>query len=534
MLKRFLSVMLSLTMLVAGLSACTGGGGSSVPTDAVTTEGSGTAAIPPEESTQARPPEPTVEVTAEETVTEMTESDAAETVAATEEATEEITDKDTEETTEETTEEATEEATEDPAATEAEKQAKMKEIYDSTPAVQLPIGGWSTPASALRDGYTGTEGSYDAAWQLLADAGLNYMITLEEWSSGSWPLESLSSAKKAGMKLWYNCAGMSADYNAEKLRALLESPDADALGAIYVKDEPSFDQIGETADLMTAARNELGDMPLPVLANLLPTYANPSWVGGDYRKYVSTYLDTAKPDMLMFDFYPYQKGGDNLPNLAANLAIAGEEAVKAGVPLYAYVQTSADGTYREPTVEELQLNAHLTLAMGAKGIAYFLICEHYEGWAYSNMVTAKGEKTPMFDTVKTVNERLNAMKGVYLDYDCKGVMFCNYKGMSNALAKAKCTSEVESYRYLTETETNQRDKFAIGCFENTAGEVGYYIVNLNYKGAGTVNLTFDGEIDYRLWSGEGLTDMGTAPTLKLKLEAGEGVFLQVSPANVNP
>ncbi|MBQ4112874.1 MAG: beta-galactosidase [Clostridia bacterium] len=493
MMKRVLSVILSLTLLAAGLCACTPG---------------------------EKPTDTTAEDTAAGTVT----APSAETP----------TDASTEAPTEEPTEAPTEEVTRDPAEVEAEKQAAMKEIYDSTPMNQLPIGGWSTPASALRDGYTGTEGSYDAVWRLLADAGLNYMITLEEWSSGSWPLESLSSARKAGMKLWYNCAGMAADYNAEKLRALLDSPDADALGAIYVKDEPSFDQIGETAELMTAARRELGDTSLPVLANLLPTYANSSWVGGNYRKYVSTYLETAKPDILMFDYYPYPKSGDSLPNLAANLAIVGEEAKAAGVPFYAYVQTSADTAYREPTVEELSLNTHLALAMGAKGIAYFLVCEHYEGWEYSSMITAKGEKTPLFDTVQTVNGRLNAMKGVYLDYDCKGVIICNYRDMSNALSKARCTSELESYRYLSAAETNQRDKFAIGCFENAAGEVGYYIVNLNYKGAGTIHLTFDGEMDYRIWSGEGLTDMGTAETLKLKPEAGEGVFLQVSPAEKNP
>lgn len=492
-MKRVLSVILSLTLLAAGLCACTPG---------------------------EKPTDTTAEDTAAGTVT----APSAETP----------TDASTEAPTEEPTEPPTEEVTCDPAEVEAEKQAAMKEIYDSTPMNQLPIGGWSTPASALRDGYTGTEGSYDAVWQLLADAGLNYMITLEEWSSGSWPLESLSSARKAGMKLWYNCAGMAADYNAEKLRTLLESPDADALGAIYVKDEPSFDQIGETAELMAATRRELGDTSLPVLANLLPTYANSSWVGGNYRRYVSTYLETAKPDILMFDYYPYPKSGDSLPNLAANLAIVGEEAKAAGVPFYAYVQTSADTAYREPTVEELSLNTHLALAMGAKGIAYFLICEHYEGWAYSNMITAKGEKTPLFDTVQTVNGRLNAMKGVYLDYDCKGVIICNYRDMSNALSKARCTSELESYRYFSAAETNQRDKFAIGCFENAAGEVGYYIVNLNYKGAGTIHLTFDGEMDYRIWSGEGLTDMGTAETLKLKPEAGEGVFLQVSPAKKNP
>ena len=487
-MKRFFPLFLSLTLLAVGLCACTPSG---QPTD----------------------------TTAEDT---------------TPPATGDVTEAPTDGATEEPTEPPTEEVTRDPAEVEAEKQAAMKEIYDNTPANQLPIGGWSTPAAALRDGYTGVEGSYNRVWATLAESGVNFMITLEEWSSGSWPLESLSSAKKAGMKLWYNCAGMSADYNAEKLAALLASPDADALGAVYVKDEPSFDGISETASLITAARESLGETSIPVLANLLPTYANPSWVGDNYRQYVSTYLDTAKPDLLMFDFYPYQKGSDNLPNLAANLAIIREEAAAAGVPFYAYVQTSADGTYREPTVEELQLNAHLTLAMGAKGIAYFLVCEHYEDWDYSSMITAKGEKTPLFDTVQTVNGRLNAMKGVYLDYHSKGVIFCNYKGMSNALAKAKCTTELESYRSLTAASCNQRDKFAIGCFENAAGETGYYIVNLNYKGAGTVELTFDCSVDYRLWSGEGLTDMGTTSALKLKLEAGEGVFLQVDPTNSNP
>ena len=283
-MKRFLSLFLSLTLLATGLCACT-------PTSQ------------PDDTTAG-------DTTAQDT-----------TAPVTEETTEALTEP---ETTEEAT---TEEVTRDPDEVEAEKHAAMKEIYDSTPAVQLPIGGWSTPASALRDGYTEVEGSYDAVWQLLAESGLNYMITLEEWSSGSWPLESLSSAKKAGMKLWYNCAGMAADYNAEKISALLASPDADALAAIYVKDEPSYDGIGETADLITAARASLGDTSLPVLANLLPTYANSSWVGGNYRKYVSTYLETAKPDLLMFDFYPYQKGSDNLPNLAANLAIIREEAV---------------------------------------------------------------------------------------------------------------------------------------------------------------------------------------------------------------
>ena len=490
MMKRIFSIILSLSLLATGLCACTDSGDSS------DTHYDGT--HPHSEG------EPTVPVT-----------DTAAPV----------------ETEAPVTEAPTEAVTVDPTVLEAEKQAKMKEIFESTTAIPLPIGGWATPAAALRDGYTGVEGSYDRVWATLAESGVNFMITLEEWSSGSWPLESLSSAKKAGLTLWYNCAGMSADYNAEKLAALLASPDADALGAVYVKDEPSFDGIGETASLITAARESLGETSIPVLGNLLPTYAPSDWVGGDYRTYVRTYLETAKPDILMFDFYPYQKGGDNIPNMVVNNAIAKEEADRAGVPLYTYVQTSADSSYREPTVEELQMNLHLDLAMGAKGIAYFLLCEHYAGWEYSSMIDAEGNKTPMFDTVKTVNDRISAMKGVYLGYDCKGLIICNYKGISNALSRAGCTTELDTYKHLAAAETNQRDKVAIGCFENAAGEVGYYVVNLTYKGEGSVDLTFDGEMDYRLWSGEGLSDLGTAETLKVKLGAGEGVFIQVSPAH---
>ncbi len=493
MMKRFLSILLSLSLLAAGLCACTGGGDTSD-----TTAGESTPATAPASEEATAPP---------------AESDT------------------TDESSGEATQAPTEEETIDPAVLEAEKQAKMKEIYENTAAIPLPIGGWSTPASALRDGYTEVEGSYDAVWQTLADSGINFMITLEEWSSGSWPLESLSSAKKAGMTLWYNGAGQSADYTLGKIRDLLASPDADALGAIYVKDEPSFDQIGETADLMAAARGELGeDSSLPVLSNLLPTYASPDWYGGDYRGYVRTYLEAAKPDILMFDFYPYQKGADNIPNMMANIAIAKEEADRAGIPLYTFVQTSADSTYREPTMEELRLNAHLNLAMGAKGFAYFLVCEHYEGWGYSVMIDSRGDTTPLYDTVKDVNGQLAAMKGVYLGYESKGVIICNFKGISNALTRAECATELTAYKHLTAAETSQRDKAAIGCFENAAGEVGYYVVNLNYKGEGSAKLTFDGDVDYRIWSGEGLSDMGTASALEVTLGAGEGVFIQVSPA----
>ena len=468
----------------------------------------------------------------------------AATNASTEAPTGSPTEEMTEAMTEAPTEAMTEVTTESPEELEAKKQAMMKEIYDATDTIQLPIGGWSTPASALRDGYTGKEGSYDKVFDLIASSGINYMITLEEWSSGSWPLESLSSAHKAGIKLWYNCVGQSAEYSLEKINALLSSEHADALSSIYVKDEPTLGDISELAELTAELRAGLGvDFDRPVFSNLLPTYASSGMIGKDYRAYVRSYLDAAKPDRLMFDYYPYQAGsGDSLPAMIANIAMAREEADKDGIELYTYIQSSANPSLREPNFEELNLNAHLNLAMGVKGIAYFLVCEHYDGWDYTNMIDYEGNPTPMYDKIKAVNEGLNAMKGVYLAYDFDGLMLANCPKGSTALTNAQCTTEIRTHEngYLASvTAGSNRSQIATGCFTHTEaeGEAGYYLVNLNYKANSKITLTFSEAVTYQLWGSEGLEDMGNISvdadgnyTLSLTLSKGEGIFLKVSKA----
>lgn len=392
---------------------------------------------------------------------------------------------------------------------------------------ELPIGGWSTPTSALRDGYTGETGSYDKAFRLLADAGLNFMITLEEWSSGSWPQESLSSAKKAGMKLWYNCAGMEPAYSMEKIHALLASPDADALAVIYAKDEPSFDGIGETAAAMAAIREGLGaDSKLPVMANLLPTYANSAWIGGDYRNYVRTYIESAKPDFLMFDFYPFQGGNDQLHVMMANIAIAREEADRAGIELYTFLQSSGQPTMQEPTIPELRVNAHINLAMGVKGFAYFLVCEHYEGWEFTNMLTAKGETTELYEKVKTVNAELEGMKGAFLDYTNKGILVYNYTGIDKFFTRQGCEGTLlDSFGSIVSIEGTKRDKAVIGCFEGADGREAYYVVNAAYEKESTITLKLSEAQSYVIWSRDGARRVDNTDTLELALDKGEGVFV---------
>ncbi len=403
---------------------------------------------------------------------------------------------------------------------------RMNAMLNAREGKLLPIGGWATPATDLRDHNTGVEGSYDKAFRLLADAGLTYMITLEEWSSGSWPVESLSSAKKAGMQLWFNCAGQSPAYSMERINAMLSSEAADALATVYVKDEPTIGQITETADAMNAIRAALGDQKLPVMANLLPTYASSDMVTKDYRGYVRTYLDAAKPDRLMFDHYPFQGAeGDTLPAMLANIAIAREEADKDGIELYTFLQSSGWPGIREPSVEELRVNAHLNLAMGVKGFAYFLTCEHYEGWDYSSMLTAKGETTPLYDKVKTVNAELGAFEGIFLDYTYKGTMIVSYDEAEQALRNKQCTSLLESFGSVTEVATLRRSKAVIGCFADADGHEAYYVVNAEYTHSNKVTLTLDRAQSYIIWTKEGPAKLENTDTVTLSLDSGDAAFV---------
>ncbi len=491
---KFTALLLCLCTLTGCLSACTGGGSS--------TDSSGDS----------------------HTSESVTDPDTA----ATDEAADGETDPDTLPDSE-TTESETDEGETAPVRNEAEVERMNAMLADTYTGRELPIGGWSTPHTSLREIYSGVEGSYDRAYRLLADSGINYMITLEEWSSQTWPLESLSSAKQAGIKLWYYCTGQAADYSIEKINALLASEDADALAAIYVKDEPSLEQIPEVAENTAAIRAALSeaDVSLPVLSNLLPTYATTAMVGTDYRAYVRTYLDAVKPDRLMFDYYPYNSGtSDTIPAMLANIAIAREEADRDGIELYTFLQSSGHTGRREPNVEELRCNAHLNLAMGVQGFAYFLTCKQHDTEEFTYMIDEQGQTTPLYDKVKTVNEELAAFRGVFLDYNYKGILVASYDAVNDQMERSGCAGQVlDTFGSLQKVKTLRQSKSIVGCFEDAEGREAYYVVNAEYTHKNTVTLTFDEAQSFVIWSKDGATLVENTATLELELASGDAAFV---------
>ena len=458
----------------------------------------------------------TTETTGEETTAAGTEDGSDVTTAPGTE---------TERNTEGKTTTDTEEVTTGLSDAEIKKQ-KMDAIRANTTTAILPIGGWSTPASALRDHNT-TAGNYAKQFQKLADAGIGFMITLEEWSSPTWSLESLKAAKAAGMKLYYNAAGQELEYTKEKLEKILTSEDADAFAGVYVMDEPNKDQLDGLATLTQGIRDflkEKGREDIPVFSNLLPTYAGTA-ATGDYLTYIRDYAQKTKPSYLLFDYYPYGKGGENLNGMMGDLATFRKVANETGIPMFPYVQSSGSNTMAEPTENQLLANAHINLAFGSKGILYFLLCEHYEGWEYTNILKADGKTTRQYTRVQSVNKKLQGMQGVFLSYENQGMMvFGNDKAKAN-ITKYGDELVLESYAGLKDAAVSKGNGVLIGCFRNQDGQEALYVVNCDTKRNTSVTLTFDHAVEAALWGYEGLEDLLEGETLTLPLDRGQGVFL---------
>lgn len=415
-------------------------------------------------------------------------------------------------------EDESESESESETTTEYDKEAVMKEIYDNTPERYIPIGGWATPASHMRDT------KYDELFGLIRDSGINYMITLEEWSSQYWCIDSLRAAHNAGIKLYYNCVGQS--NMLERIQHILDSEYSDALGGIYVKDEPLLSEMEELGKQTAAVKELLNGRNIPVFSNLLPTYATSSMIGDDYRAYVNAYLENVESDILMFDYYPYSGQRDTLYDMMVNIAIAKEAADEKNIPLYTFIQSSQTASMREPSYTELKLNVNLNLAMGVKGFAYFLTCETYEDWGYSTMIDFNGNTTEMYDKIKEVNSDINAMKGVYLDYDYKGIILSKYANGTKAMKEAGC-EVLENYASLKSVSSTKES--AVGCFENKYGEIAYYAVNLSYLIPAKITLNFESDVSYEVWGENGLSDIGNTENGKLVLAmgAGEGMFIKI-------
>jgi hypothetical protein len=124
-------------------------------------------------------------------------------------------------------------------------------------------------------------------------------------------------------------------------------------------------------------------------------------------------MDTVRPTLLSFDYYPFRNDGDR-PSYFDNLTVIRTESIRAGVPFLAIVQAMPHGPYRDPTEAELAWQVHHALAFGARGISYFTYWTPVDvagadKWQFRRGLVEHGEPTEHFWQAARLNAAAHAI-----------------------------------------------------------------------------------------------------------------------------
>ncbi len=188
-----------------------------------------------------------------------------------------------------------------------------------------------------------------------------------------------------------------------------------ALAGYVIRDEPNANLFPRLRDISRLFR-ELDPDHEPVI-NLFPSYASPAQLGfADYRAYVSNFIQTVKPRLLSYDYYALRENVTMDSGWFGNLTIVREEARKANIPFWVFIQSEGiKGYLRVPDRAEILWQVNTALAYGARGIGWFTywtplpykgnpqveggaspLVEHH----YNAMIDIHGNRTPVYSYVR--------------------------------------------------------------------------------------------------------------------------------------
>ncbi|WP_214630905.1 cohesin domain-containing protein [Paenibacillus agaridevorans] len=123
-----------------------------------------------------------------------------------------------------------------------------------------------------------------------------------------------------------------------------------------------------------------------------------------YEDYVYRWANK-RPDVLMFDYYPFRLGsGINENGYYNNLEIIRRQALAAKIDFWSFIQSVAElGSLRKPNEAELRYQVYTNLAYGAKGINYFTYRTLASAGIADALLLPDGTKSPLYYYAKNLN-----------------------------------------------------------------------------------------------------------------------------------
>ena len=407
----------------------------------------------------------------------------------------------------------------------------------------MPIVGFNTPNASSAD-LGRTEGLPSQisleSYQMMKDCGFNVACGWwNDWKTYNVQddvLKELDYADQVGMVYIVNDRSALYATTASSLSAFTQYMSKPAYGGTILIDEPGAVNF---ADIAKATRAWEASEYKNTLAyvNNLPKYAGMGQLkdaqntGGtyegtfsNYEEWVQLYLNTVKPQVFSYDFYPYVF---NTSDWFTNLSNVRYYTAKANVPYWVYGQV---GVWAQAGVDLTQklsyaqtaFQYNTMLAYGAKGIQYY---NYFTPPNYGDVngntacVTLNGEKTVYYDYVQKINKQVAAVDQVLLMSKWQGIIPIN-----NSQYPLSSGDYVSAYGALT-SATGVGDAI-VGCFEYRDIGYAYYVASNNVSTGATVTLNFDGTYNLTKVQ-EAIQTQSSGNSITLSIPAGEGVLVVV-------
>lgn len=308
-----------------------------------------------------------------------------------------------------------------------------------------------------------------ARYRELKDAGFD--ISFSFLGSPEDVQKTLDAAHQAGVKVVISCPELKSQ-TITIVKRFMSHP---ALAGYFLRDEPSVDGF---ADLGNWARkvNEV-DPEHFCYVNLFPNYATSAQLGtADYRDYVSRFAKEVPLHFLSFDSYPLTSAEGVYVKWHQNLEIFSDEARKVNKPFWGFAQSILfDNLHEAPSLATMRVQMFTNLAYGAQGLQYFTYwqpvspAEDFRG----GPMTLDGKRTSVYDHIKTLNQEIKNLSGVFYGSKVKQLQ---YTGNKIPLGTMRLTKLPEPLHLL---ETGGKTAL-VSVLENGSQRF-IVIVNMDYK-----------------------------------------------------
>jgi hypothetical protein len=309
----------------------------------------------------------------------------------------------------------------------------MKKILRKLLLIQLCLGGWcglhaQDAATKIVDSRLTPEQFPIFPWDELPSDPAKYQEGYECGFNlaGFAPPEALDAVHAAGMKCFVKDPRISVrdhrDFDDAEIKsnvsAVVQSTTSNAaVFGYHLIDEPAHSLIPTVAKW---ARTVSEEIPANQLAyvNLLPFPFDESGNSQSnivkYEKYLTSFIDLAKPKAFSYDNYALFPDGSIRSTFYLNLEIARDVSLKAGIPFWFVGLANTHFRYAEPSYATFRFQVFSALAYGVRGIGWFTYEPRDRGNYRQFAIDFDGRRTPTWDMLRAANMQIHRLGPTYL------------------------------------------------------------------------------------------------------------------------